>query len=227
MQNNSAYKELRHRVVLQTEDENLLLPEEINAFYAHSLVYPKKEPGIIESELSGSSMEPRFAIGHPELRKIAVKVIENRIKKYNIEQVAFPGIGGAMTALAWAQTGCDICAAHLRVDKNATHKRLKTRIEGFLSKDKPVWITDDVLTTGNGFRSAFQCLLESGYSVGGFVPLIAHEEGAGVRAAQCISMNHKEFIFSPIFLLFPLSKKKRPLTLFSSPNHVLFPNLRH
>ena len=221
----TQYKEMRHTVALQPEDEGFLSREEIYAFYAHSLVYPKKEPGMIKSSLSGSSMEPRFSVGNPCLRKIAAKIIENRIRTHEIKQVAFPGVGGALTALAWAETGANINMAHMRVDKEApSHKRLETAIEGYLLKDTPVWICDDVLTSGNGFIKSYSCLMRAGYRVGGFCPLMAHEEGSGARGAQCISMSNREFVFAPVFMLIPTPKKLRPVTEFASKNSLLFPS---
>jgi orotate phosphoribosyltransferase len=217
-------KELRHRIILQPEDEGLLSTEELNAFYAHSLIYPKKETELkINSSISGSTMEPRFSIGNPILRKIASKIIENRVKTYNIKQIAFPGYGGALTSLAWANLETNLNMALIRID-DKSHKRINTKIEGFLSKDFPVWITDDVLTTGNGFIKSFSCLIESGFILGGFAPLMAHEEGAGVRGSQCISISYQEFKFAPIFLLSPLLKNDRPITHFSSKNHILYKN---
>ena len=221
-------KELRHSVQLRPEDEGLLTSDEITAFYAHSLVYPKKESGMVESSLSGSSMEPRFAVGHPVLRKIAAKVIKKRIETFDIRQVAVPGIGGLLTALAWAETGAAINIAHLRVDavgkqEKPVHKRLDTSIEGFLSKEHPVWISDDVLTTGNGFIKAFSCLLNAGFTVGGFCPLMAHEENSGVRGSQCITMHNSNFSFAPVFMLTSVSKNLRAVTKFSSANNALFP----
>lgn len=196
---------------------------ELFALYKHSLVYPKTEPGMVESSLSGSSLEPRFALGHPTIRKIVARLIAKKVEKHKIDQVVFPGIGGLMAALAWAESGAQVKMAHIRVEKDSSHKRLKTAIEGFLDKSVPVWITDDVLTSGNGFHKTFEVLHANGYTIAGFCPLIAHEEGAGLRACQCISVSIKNFSISPVVLLRPLPKKQRPIIEFQPINSVLFP----
>jgi orotate phosphoribosyltransferase len=221
----TRYKEIRHHLTVDPENTDLISATELYALYKHSLVYPKKEPGMVESTLSGSSLEPRFALGSPVIRKIVARLIIKKVEKHGIEQVVFPGIGGLMTALAWAESGAKIKIAHVRVEKEGSHKRLKTKIEGFLDKRLPVWISDDVLTSGNGFKKTMEVLISSGYTVAGFCPLMAHTEGAGLRACQCISMSSSSsgFQISPVISLIPCSKKDRVLTKFETVNSVLFP----
>lgn len=217
-------KDLIHEVIINAEDADLVSKEESLAFYKHSLVYPKKEAGMVPSKLSGSSMEPRFAMGHPALRGVITRMAKRRVDSYGMVQMAAPGFGGALCLAAWSSTGAPLMMSTIRVDKDQTHKRLETRFEGFLRKDQPVWLTDDVLTSGEGINRAITVLTAAGYFIGGFCPIFAHAETAGIRACQGVHSSRMDFVFDPFFVLIRVSRSERKFTTYPKSNSILYPN---
>ena len=217
-------KDLIHEVIINAEDVDLVSKEEMLTFYKHSLVYPKKEPGMVGSKLSGSSMEPRFPLGHPILRDVVVRMAKRRVESYKMTQMAAPGMGGALCLASWAGTGAPLKMATIRVDKDASHKRLDTRFEGFLRKDEPVWLTDDVLTSGEGISRTINILTAAGFFIGGFCPVFAHAETAGIRACQGVHSSRMDFVFDPFFVLVRVSRSERKFTRYPKSNSILFPN---
>jgi adenine/guanine phosphoribosyltransferase-like PRPP-binding protein len=61
-------------------------------------------------------------------------------------------------------------------------------LDGFIDKSLPVWITDDLIASGNAAIKTIKLLLSEGFQVAGFIPVVADITGnTGVRSFQTIS----------------------------------------
>jgi len=99
---------------------------------------------------------------------------------------ADPIVSNVATASAWhVQTDRDARLIHGFLVRKAekTHGTGR-RIEGFLEKDAPVLIVDDVCTTGGSTITAIEAAKEAGMRVIGVVCLVEREEAKGRAAVE-------------------------------------------
>lgn len=107
-------------------------------------------------------------------------------------------------------------------------KRLKTNIEGYLNKNLPVWLTDDLLASGKAAIESIKFLHYSGYYVAGFIPLFVHlNNNVGHRVFENIT-NHStktRFIYDYIVgMQHPPKTQKVNLYKFRKDNSILYDN---
>jgi orotate phosphoribosyltransferase len=177
-------KPIVHKIHFTEKVDGLNLSK-LHRFYLESLYFNGESPRF--QFRSQFSIEPRFALGRSDLIQELAKLARAKIARYGIKQIVAPGYGGVCGLNVFVATGLPLQVATLRIEGKKT-KRLLTAIEGYLDKKVPVWLTDDLLASGNASLKALRLLREQGYTPAGFIPLVADITGnTGTRAFQNIT----------------------------------------
>jgi orotate phosphoribosyltransferase len=177
-------KPMLHSIVLTEKVEGINLSR-IARFYINSLYFPEESPKV--RPRGKFSIEPRFALGQSKLAAELAPIAAAKLKRHKIEQLCAPGWGGVCALMCFAMTGAKFNWALGRIDE-PKKKRILTAFDGYLERDRPVWITDDLLASGNAALKAITLLREHGFKVGGFIPVVADLAGnTGARAFETVA----------------------------------------
>lgn len=177
-------KPMLHQIVL-TESLPGINMSRLSRFYVNSLYFPEESRKV--RPRSRFTIEPRFSLGQMWLVRELAPIAKAKIKRYGIKQIAAPGYGGVCGLMCFAATGEEFNWAIVRID-GPKKTRVLTEVDGFLDKNLPVWITDDLIASGNAALKTIKLLRSRGYEVAGFIPVVADITGnTGVRSFQTVS----------------------------------------
>jgi orotate phosphoribosyltransferase len=131
---------------------------------------------------------------HAEGARLTGLAILDLLREHNLHPAAVGGltmgadpvVSAVSIASAWhalQQPGAPLIHGFLVRKAEKTHGTGR-RIEGFLEKDAPVLIVDDVCTTGASTITAIEAAREAGMKVIAAVCLVEREEAAGRAALE-------------------------------------------
>lgn len=176
-------KPLLHKIVLTEPKESVDLGQ-LARFYAETL-YFRNESSKIQPR-ARFTLEPRFSLGKSAFIHALAPLAQAKIKRYGIRQIVAPGYGGVCGLMCFLATGEKFNWSILRIEQ-PKQSRILTVFDGYIDPEKPVWITDDLLASGNAALKAIRLLRQNGYKVAGFIPVVADLSGnTGSRAFQTI-----------------------------------------
>jgi orotate phosphoribosyltransferase len=177
-------KPMLHQIVLTERVEGVNLAR-LSRFYVNSLYFAEESSKV--RPRSRFTIEPRFALGQMWLVRELAPIAKAKIKRYGIKQLVAPGYGGVCGLMCFAATGEEFNWALARIE-GQKQSRILTSLDGFIDKSLPVWITDDLIASGNAAIKTIKLLLSEGFQVAGFIPVVADITGnTGVRSFQTIS----------------------------------------
>jgi orotate phosphoribosyltransferase len=177
-------KPMLHQIVLTERVEGVNLAR-LSRFYVNSLYFPQDSSKV--RPRSRFTIEPRFALGQMWLVRELAPIAKAKIKRYGIKQLVAPGYGGVCGLMCFAATGEEFNWALARIE-GQKKSRILTSVDGFIDKSEPVWITDDLIASGNAAIKTIRLLQSEGFQVAGFIPVVADITGnTGVRSFQTIS----------------------------------------
>jgi len=178
-------KPFLHRIVL-TENKNIVDLRKLSLFYLNCLFFRGESTKI--KPRSRFTIEPRFALGDTDFIRTLAPIAAAKIKRHRIRQIIAPGYGGMCALGCFLATGEKFKWACVRIDQ-VKPRRIITRFDGYVDPAIPVWITDDLVASGNAAIKTIKVLRESGFKVAGLIPVVADLTGnTGCRAFETISM---------------------------------------
>ncbi len=211
-------KPIYHEIIVKDTIPNLDR-NKLMQFYADAFFFKQESSRF---DFRGKySIEPRFALGQTRHVRELAKIAAFKMKKHSIRQIVAPGVGGVCALACFIATGERFNWATLRID-GEKRKRLLTALEGHLERDTPVWITDDLIASGNAFIKTIRLLRELKFTIAGFIPVVADLTGnVGCRGLETLSQCNR-FKFDYLLGVRRLDKSRMQTIPVNRKNSVIY-----
>lgn len=136
---------------------------------------------LASGQMSSFYLDLRMLVGHPDAFRLVCSLLARELERLQCRAIAGVPLGG----LSWAAGAALLGGWPLAyVRPKLKEYGAQRRVEGDVEKSLPLWLVDDVATTGTSLSDAARALREEGFRPVGGLVIVDRDEGCRENLAR-------------------------------------------